>query len=134
MDRSQSTSALLDDDQLTDLVGYFYARVRRDPLLGPVFADHVDDWDRHLHRLVAFWSSVVNGSGRYRGNPVRTHAAIAGAITPPMFDRWLSLWEETSAQVLPTDLAALVQTRAMRMADALRKAVEREGTMAGAER
>lgn len=122
MDRSQSTSALLDDDQLTDLVGYFYARVRRDPLLGPVFADHVDDWDRHLHRLVAFWSSVVNRSGRYRGNPVRTHAAIAGAITPPMFDRWLALWRETSADVLPPHLAMLVQHRAARMAAALRNA------------
>jgi hemoglobin len=114
---------MLTEQQLTDVVGWFYARVRRDPLLGPVFERHVADWDAHLHKLVAFWSSVVAGSGRYRGSPMQAHAALGDAITPAMFDRWLELWRETTAKVLPPPQAALMQDRAERMAIALRRAV-----------
>ena len=116
---------LLTDQQLTDLVGWFYARVRKDPLLGPVFENAVHDWNAHLHRLVAFWSSVIDGTGRYRGNPMRVHAAHAASITPAMFDRWLALWRETTSEVVPPQTAALLQERAERMAITLRKAVAR---------
>ena len=94
------------EDELVEVVGRFYARVRRDALLGPVFDVAVHDWNRHLHRLVAFWSSVINGSGRYRGDPMAVHAAQA--ITPVMFDRWLTLWRETTQAVLDPPRAALM--------------------------
>ena len=35
-------------DGLHRLLSRFYERARLDPLLGPVFAAHVDDWPRHL--------------------------------------------------------------------------------------
>lgn len=116
---------LLNEQELTDLVGWFYARVRRDPLLGPVFDAAVHDWNAHLHRLVAFWSSVVNGSGRYRGNPMQAHARHAGQIAPEMFDRWLALWRETTRDVLDPARATVMQQRAARMAVALRRAIAR---------
>ena len=59
------------------LVARFYARARRDPLIGPVFNDAVDDWDAHLRTLNAFWSSVMLTSGRYKGNPMAAHLEIA---------------------------------------------------------
>ena len=49
----------LDETHLQRLIPIFYARVRADPLIGPVFNNAVDDWDDHLRRLVAFWSSVM---------------------------------------------------------------------------
>lgn len=119
--RPEPKPPLLTEAQLTDLVGWFYARVRRDPLLGPVFEGAVADWNAHLHKLVTFWSSVIDGTGRYRGNPMRAHALLAGAVRPEMFDRWLALWRETTAEVLPPPLATLLQERAERMADALRR-------------
>jgi hemoglobin len=119
----QPAPPALSEEQLTEVVGRFYARVRRDAVLGPVFEGAVEDWNRHLHTLVAFWSSVVNGSGRYRGSPMQAHAAHAGLIEPAMFDRWLALWRETTARVLPPAEAALMQERAERMAVALRKGI-----------
>lgn len=111
----------LTDEQLTDVVGWFYARVRKDALLGPVFEDAVHDWNIHLHKLVAFWASVMNGSGRYRGSPVLAHAAHKARITPGMFDRWLALWRETTDEVLPAPAAVAMQNRAARMAEALKR-------------
>ena len=117
-DHHQRNEKIAEED-LVEVVGRFYARVRRDALLGPVFDHGVHDWNRHLHRLVAFWSSVINGTGRYRGDPMAIHAAQA--ITPQMFDRWLGLWRETTVAVLDPPSAALMQERAERMADAIRR-------------
>lgn len=119
----RAPSPLLDEATLTELVGRFYARVRRDDLLGPVFAAAIGDWNAHLHKLVAFWDTVINGTGRYRGSPMAAHAAHAGAITPAMFDRWLALWDDTTARVLDAERAALLQARARTMATAIARAL-----------
>ncbi len=84
------------DEEIADLVHKFYARVRRDDLIGPVFNTHVDDWDHHLDRLVDFWSSILRSTGRYSGTPMQKHIALP-ELNPEFFQRWLSLFEETLA-------------------------------------
>ena len=37
---------------ITALVDRFYAKARRDPLIGPVFNDAVEDWDEHLQQAL----------------------------------------------------------------------------------
>ena len=44
----------LDEEALGRLVERFYARVREDDLLGPVFNGAIGDWLEHLERLQAF--------------------------------------------------------------------------------
>ncbi len=46
-----------------DLVHAFYADVRRDPLIGPIFERQIENWDEHLEKLIAFWSSVTLMTG-----------------------------------------------------------------------
>src|SRR5882757_984654 len=41
------------------LVHAFYAKVRSDPILAPVFAARIADWEPHLAQMCAFWSSVA---------------------------------------------------------------------------
>lgn len=108
---------------LDPLIAAFYARVRRDDLIGPVFADAIADWDEHLEKLVAFWSSVMLTSGRYKGNPMAAHMAHLSELTPVMFDRWLALWAEVTAQMLPAELAAALQHKAARIAESLKLAL-----------
>lgn len=86
-------STIIDEAALDALVRRFYAKVRLDPLIGPVFNSAIQDWKPHLERLTAFWSSVMLTSGRYHGNPMAAH--FKHPITSPMFDRWLALWAET---------------------------------------
>jgi hemoglobin len=96
--------------------------VRADAVLGPVFADRIADWPRHLDRMVAFWSSVALMTGRYHGAPMPAHATLP--VTWAHFDRWLSLFRQTADEVCPPDGATHVTERAERIARSLHLAVE----------
>lgn len=111
--------APLDEDALTALVDRFYARVRADDLLGPLFNSAIADWPDHLKRLSDFWSSVMLTSGRYHGNPMQAHLKHAGAIRPEMFSRWLALWEDTARAMLPPGAAETIIEKAHRIARSL---------------
>lgn len=105
--------------QLSVLVDRFYAKVREDAVLGPIFNGAIADWPEHLEKLTAFWSSVMLTSGRYKGNPMAAHLKHREAIRPQMFDRWLELWRETAAQTLGEHGAANVTAKAERIAESL---------------
>lgn len=113
----------IDEDSLRELVGRFYARVRADDALGPVFEDAIHDWPGHLDQLADFWSSVMLTSGRYKGRPVPAHQKHAARITPELFDRWLALWDETSDALMTPAAAAALQDKARRIAESLQLAL-----------
>lgn len=114
MDASEIT-----EEQLAGLIPAFYARVRLDPLVGPLFNAAVHDWPEHLEKLTAFWSSVMLTSGRYKGSPMAAHLRHADAIRPEMFARWLEIWNETTAELMPSDAAAALREKAARIAESL---------------
>src|SRR6266576_3365805 len=59
---------------IRQLVDAFYTKVRLDPELAPIFARAIPgDWQPHLTKMYAFWSSVMLTTGRYKGNPVVKH-------------------------------------------------------------
>ena len=117
------TALALDEDGLAALVAAFYARVRADASLGPIFEEAIDDWPDHLERLSAFWSSVMLTSGRYKGQPVPAHLKHRDRITPALFDRWLALWTRTTDELMTPDAAAALQDRARRIAQSLQLAM-----------
>ena len=104
----------LDDEMLRRLVHGFYDRVRSDPLLGPIFADRIDDWDLHLERMVSFWSSVALMTGRYHGAPIPKHLPLP--VHAEHFERWLTLFRATAHDICPPAGAAWVIGRAERIA------------------
>jgi hemoglobin len=106
--------------QLRTLIDAFYERVRADERLGPIFAAHVSDWDAHSDRLTDFWSSLMLGSGRYKGNPFAMHQPFAGDLDVALFERWLDLWAQTTAEQFPENLAAEFQRKARRVAESLK--------------
>ncbi|MCP5145069.1 MAG: group III truncated hemoglobin [Gammaproteobacteria bacterium] len=61
---------------ISDMVERFYASIRADELLGPIFAERVADWLTHLERMKQFWRSVLHNSGEFSGNPMVKHIAI----------------------------------------------------------
>ncbi len=113
----------IDDASLRRLVDLFYARVRADPLIGPVFDSAVHDWPAHLTLLGDFWSSVMLTSGRYKGQPVPAHRKHMERLTPAMFDRWLALWAETTDEMMVPAAAARLQAKAARIAESLQLAL-----------
>ncbi|QKR98509.1 group III truncated hemoglobin [Sphingomonas sp. CL5.1] len=111
--------AEIEEAALERLIPLFYARVREDDELGPVFNDAIADWPEHLDKLVAFWSSVMLTSGRYKGNPMMAHIKHIRRITPELFDRWLALWKATTDEVMPPAAAAALQAKAARISESL---------------
>ena len=107
------------EENLQKLVGLFYASVRRDPLIGPVFDGAIDDWPEHLDKLQAFWSSVMLTSGRYKGRPLPAHVKHGASINPAAFERWLTLWRSATEEVMPPAAAAAMQEKAARIAESL---------------
>ncbi|WP_380873952.1 hypothetical protein ACFB49_44820 [Sphingomonas sp. DBB INV C78] len=110
----------IDEPMLERLIPAFYRRIRQDDVLGPLFDAAVDDWPAHLEKLVAFWSSVMLTSGRYKGSPMQAHMLHRAAITPAMFDRWLAIWAETTDALMPSDAAAALQAKAAKIAESLK--------------
>ncbi len=113
----------IDEADLEQLVSAFYARVRADTELGPVFNDAIDDWPGHLAKLTDFWSSVMLGSRQYKGQPVPAHMKHRVRITPVLFDRWLDLWNRTTGELLEAGAASALQAKAARIAESLQLAM-----------
>jgi len=114
---------VVSEDGIRRLVDAFYAKVRVDPELGPVFARAIPgDWQPHLNKMYAFWSSVMLTSGRYKGNPVAKHLVVEG-ITLELFERWLALFDETCGELFDDRLRAEFAAKAARIAESLKLAL-----------
>lgn len=109
----------LTEEMIAAQVHTFYGRVRRDPVLGPVFNAAIEDWDEHLAKLCDFWSSVLLATGRFRGSPMAAHARRP-AIQDEHFALWLDLFERTARDVCPPAVAALFVERSRMIGRSLR--------------
>ena len=107
----------IDEAMIQRLVRGFYARVREDPMIGPVFAARIRDWEPHLERMCAFWSSVTLMTGRYHGQPMQKHLPLP--VDARHFDRWLALFEATARELCPPKAADHFVDRARRIAESL---------------
>ena len=109
------------ENQIVTLVDNFYAKVRRDDVLAPIFERAIapDAWPVHLAKMYDFWSGVMLTSGRYKGNPMAVHMRVEG-LEAGMFARWLTLFRATAEELFPPDLAASFREKSERIAESLR--------------
>jgi hemoglobin len=107
----------IDQAMIERLVRAFYAKVRQDALLGPIFEARVRDWEPHLRRMCAFWSSVALMSGLYHGSPMAMHLRLP--VDAEHFDRWLAHFEATARELCPPAAADHFVERAQRIAESL---------------
>jgi hemoglobin len=106
----------LDEVLIERLVRTFYEAARRDPVLGVIFA-RVTDWEAHIAKICAFWSSVALNTGRYHGQPVAAHLPLG--LERAHFDRWLALFEATARALCLLEAVLHLMTRARRIAQSL---------------
>lgn len=125
--RAEAEAIGIDDEFVSRFVEAFYARIRGDELLGPIFAARIEDWPWHLDRMKRFWRSVLMNSGEFSGNPMVKHLAIGG-LEECHFAHWLELFYETLRE-LESDPAAtrLVGMRARMIADSLLTGIAMQG-------
>lgn len=132
--REEAAAIGVDADYVEAFVEAFYARIREDALLGPIFAERIADWGPHLVRMKAFWRSVLLNSGEYSGNPMRIHMGIPG-LEEAHFAHWLELFYATLGDLENTAEARLaVGQKARMIADSLLTgiAMQRTGELSSA--
>jgi hemoglobin len=117
----RAVAAGLTETLVRQVIDAFYAKVRRDPTLGPVFDGIIkDDWPAHIERIVSFWLTATRLRVGYDGRrfmPAHlAHVSIEAAQLP----QWLRLFRETATEICPPDAAAVLIDIAERMADSIR--------------
>ncbi|MDF9801369.1 hemoglobin [Catalinimonas alkaloidigena] len=72
------------------LVDSFYAKVREDAILAPVFNERIGKrWLEHLEKMYKFWQTVLLDEHTYYGSPFVPHARLE--VDRSHFERWLTL-------------------------------------------
>ncbi len=114
----------LDEAMIHDVVHGFYAAIRRDALLGPIFdaAIAAEKWPVHLAKMCDFWSATLLRTGRYDGRPLPPHLELPG-LGEAHFRRWLALFRDTVAARCAPEIAGLFMDRALRIAHSFRLAI-----------
>ena len=102
-DETEARARAIIEKAFQDAIDSFYARVREDDLIGPVFIARVHDWISHKQTIVDFWSRAVLGTQRYNGMPLPPHVKLR--LNQAHFDRWLKLWKEACVETMPEPLA-----------------------------
>ena len=127
--RAEAAAIGIDPDFVSAFVEAFYGSIREDELLGPIFAERIEDWPWHLDRMKRFWRSILMNSGEFSGNPMAKHLAIPG-LEDRHFAHWLGLFYATLRALETHPQATLeVGNRARMIADSLLTgiAMKREG-------
>ena len=111
----------IDTAMIEQLVRTFYDKIRRDPLLGPIFEARIHDWEPHLQQMFRFWASVTLMAGTYHGNPMDKHRELP--VSAAHFERWLQLFDDTAAEVCPPAARAVFVDAAQRLAPSLARSI-----------
>ncbi|AHF16941.1 group III truncated hemoglobin [Niabella soli] len=102
-------------EDIRQLVDNFYAKVRVNELIGPIFDGVIKDrWPEHLEKMYRFWQTVLLETHTYFGSPFPPHARLP--IDQEHFTIWLRLWHETIDEFFSGDIADEAKWRSNKMA------------------
>ena len=106
-------------EEVSLLVRTFYAKVRQDELLGPIFNGIIEDWEEHLELLTDFWETNLFFQRKYFGNPMSVHVEVdnkcGNTITELHFGTWINLWFQTINELFEGETAQIAINRARNM-------------------
>jgi hemoglobin len=103
-------------EDVRDLVKAFYDKLLADAEMRHFFADL--DLPHHLPRIEAFWRGVLFGDRSYTGDPMTAHIALnkRHPMEQKHFDRWITHWNATLAELFSGPKAEEAKARAATIA------------------
>ncbi len=115
-----SRPVIIQHEMIVEMVDLFYDKVKQHPSLGPIFDTAIGDrWSDHMPKMYGFWSSVLNSSGIYSGNPMRAHMTLNSKVEPENFKEWLDLFKETLDELFTAKDATFIFGKAENIAQSL---------------
>lgn len=109
------------------LVERFYAKVRCDAVLAPIFESALAGrWDEHVATIREFWYSALRVKRDYRGDMLAAHQRL-GRLPRSLFARWLALFRETVDEYFMEAPAKIIEDRALKTARNLESALAHDG-------
>ncbi|WGK68520.1 group III truncated hemoglobin [Candidatus Haliotispira prima] len=119
------TVPLRDLENRTDIdkvVQSFYAKVRQDPMLGPIFNSFIpaEHWPAHLQKIGGFWEFRLFNAETYEGRPLFNHLKVDRhtnyGLTREHFAHWVELWVANMDRHFAGEVAEQTKTIANNMA------------------
>ena len=101
------------------LIHSFYEKAMSDQLIGHFFTEVVSlDLEKHLPHIADFWETTLLHRPVYKGNPIPPHQAMhkKSPMTKAHFDRWVSLFTDTVADLYQGPTATMAMQRAQSIA------------------
>lgn len=118
--RMQEKHETITENSLTELVNSFYASIRQDSMLAPVFEAAIgktdEEWQPHLELIAKFWSGVMLGVKGYEGNPLQAHKNLP-SFDARLFSRWLALFANTALETHSLPEATRLIRKSVSIAD-----------------
>lgn len=103
-------------DDCKVLVDNFYGKVRKDPLIGPIFDQVIQNhWPEHLEKMYRFWQTLLLDNHTYFGSPFPPHAKLP--VQWEHFQKWLELFNQTIDEHFYGKVADEARWRAGKMAE-----------------
>src|SRR5262249_9680222 len=94
----------LTENVVRKVVSEFYAHVREDEVLGPVFEGAIGPhWDEHIERINRFWLTATRLGSGYKGNEFMPAHLRHASIRADLIPRWLKLFQEIVDKLCPPE-------------------------------
>lgn len=118
--QNDAAKAGIGEADIRRFIPAFYANVRRDPVLGPVFDGIIgDNWQAHIDTVCSFWLSATRLDRRYDGRSFTPAHVRHSAIRADLLPKWLTIFRATAREICtPAQADALIGI-AERMAGSL---------------
>ncbi len=95
----RGVAAGLSEPVIRTVILSFYEKVKRDPLLGPIFEQAIGaHWDMHIDRIILFWLTATGLQRGYEGRNFMPAHLKHASIHPDQLPRWLTLFRETAGE------------------------------------
>lgn len=95
-------------DDVALLISTFYGKVVKDTVIAHFFK-HID-FDRHLPRMIHFWTFVLLDEPGYTTDVTAVHRTMP--LEEKDFDAWIRLFNETTDELFSGEKAELAKQRA----------------------
>lgn len=116
----RAAEAGITEADIRQLIPAFYAKVRRDAILGPVFEGIIgENWPTHIEIVCSFWLYVTRLDRHYDTRNFLPAHLRRPTIRAELLPRWLALFRDSACELCaPAQAEALIDI-ARRMADTL---------------